>query len=289
SRSRVLTLAAVLLSLATVAANAAPRHRAVRSSGPQCAFSLASTLPDPVSDGGLNRARVAVTGSPSATCTSWSAFSNASWITIETDAASAYLTIAPNGSADVRTGSVRIAGLDLQVTQLGHVATPEPNLLLNPSFNFDLRNWGWQDRFPNGTGDATWSSLDANNSIASGSMRLRDDINSGPAYQQLQCVNVNAPGMYEYGAAVRSASRDNAKPVLALVQYDTPDCLGNYRPYSPQTITVTAANTWQRAKYTQFVYDTAKSVSVVVAGWARNVPGPQEVWIDDVFLRPLAP
>jgi hypothetical protein len=272
----------LLLTLSLALAASAERRRAVRSGSSNCTFSLTAGYADPVASSGMVRGPVQVAGS-AATCTSWLAFSDVSWITIDTAGNTAYLTVLPNTSPDARSARVRIAGRDLQVTQLGHVAPPDPNLLTNGTFDTDLRAWGWLARFPNGTGDATWSSLDANGSASSGSMRLRDDLDSGPAYQQLQCLNVGQ-GFYDYGAAVRVASRTAARPVLALVEYDARDCAGNYPNYTPRVVTLSEAGVWVRVSYTGTVSSTAKSVSLIIAGWARE-PGVQEVWFDDVFLK----
>lgn len=286
TRSRILALLSLVLLISSTA-SADSRRRSVRAVAPVCTFSLQPSFTDPVAEGGLQRGRIQVTGFP-ATCTQFAAFSYDSWVTVETDANAAYVTVLPNLDSAVRQAHLTIAGVRFIVTQLGRTEIADPNLLTNGTFNVDLRNWGWLARFPNGNGTATWSSEDANGSISSGSMRLTDDVASGPAYQQLQCVNdIEAGGVYDFGAAVRSNSRANARPVLALVEYDTPDCAGNYPPYQARTITVAQVNVWERHTFTVPLSFNARSVSVIVAGWARAA-GEQVVWIDDVFLRPRA-
>lgn len=283
---RSLALLSLAVFLVTPPA-AAQRRRAVRAVAPVCTYSLQVAFADPVPDGGMQRGQVRVSGFP-ASCTRWSAYAYDSWVTVETDATTAYVTVLPNGDANVRTAHLTIAGQRLDLTQLGRTEVAEPNLLTNGKFDADLQDWGWLARFPNGNGTATWSSDDANDSPASGSMLLTDDVASGPAFQQLQCVNdVEPGGVYDFGAAVRSFSPSNAKPVMALVEYDAPDCAGNYPAYQARTITVAQAGTWERRSYTVPVSFDAKSVSVIVAGWAR-AEGVQQVWIDDVFLRPRA-
>lgn len=288
ARSRVVLVSLLLVLSFASPASAEGRRRSVRNVVPLCTFSLQSTFGDPVPDGGIQRGQIRVTGFP-ASCTQWAAFSYDSWVTVETDATTAYVTVLPNGDPNVRTAQLTIAGNRFELTQLGRVQVADPTLLANGSFDRDLSNWGWLARFPNGNGSATWSSEDANGSTSSGSMRLTDDLASGPAYQQLQCVNDITPGgVYDYGAAVRSSSRLNARPVMALVEYDTPDCAGNYPPYQARTIAVAQPNVWERHSFTVGLSLNAKSVSVIVAGWAR-AEGEQVVWIDDVFLkeRPL--
>ncbi|HEX2059985.1 MAG TPA: hypothetical protein VHK90_04535, partial [Thermoanaerobaculia bacterium] len=145
--------------------------------------------------------------------------------------------------------------------------------------------WGWQDRFPNGNGDATWSSLDAGGSMSSGSMRLRDDLASGPAYQQMQCVNT-APGVYDYGFSVRTANRDAARAVMAFVPFEGANCTGAYPTnYPVRTVTLPQSGTWASYTYNSTLDAQYQSVGIIVAGWARQT-GTQEVWVDDVFLRP---
>jgi hypothetical protein len=287
NRSRFLALLLLCLLLVAATASAEGRRRSVRSRTPVCTWSLQGTFGDPIPDGGMHRGQIRVTGSP-ANCTDWSAFAYDSWVTVEKDATTAYVTVLPNMDATVRTAQLTIAGHRFDLTQLGRTEVADPNLLTNAKFDTDLRNWGWLDRFPNGNGTATWSSLDANDNPASGSMRLTDDVDSGPAYQQLQCVNDVVPGaLYDFGAAVRASSRANAKPVLVVVEYDAPNCAGGYPPYQARTVTVAQPNVWQRQQYTVGLSFNAKSVSLIVAGWAR-AEGLQEVWIDDVFLRPRA-
>lgn len=288
-RPRFRTLVLLLSLVLAVATSAESRRRAVRSGSSDCTFQLSTAYADPVPDIGMVRGQVRVTPS-SATCTSWNAFSDVDWILVETDATTAYLTVLPNSTTTARSAGVRVAGIDFQLTQQeqqeGPISPPaDGNMLTNGTFNTDLNGWGWLARFPNGTGDATWTSLDANGSTMSGSMRLRDDLASGPAYQQLQCINVSGAATFDYGAAVRAASRSAARAVLALVEYDTPDCAGNYTPYSTRTITVTQAGTWQRVAYSASTSPNARSVSLIIAAWARE-SGFQEVWFDDVFLRP---
>jgi hypothetical protein len=201
-RPRILSLVLVLPLVFTAATASAQKRRAVRVPAPTCSYGVSTAFADPVPDGGMIRGRVNVATLTSGNCGGWAVGTDSDWVTIEAEpfasTPAAYVTVTPNSSEQPRTASIRVAGTTLQITQLGRSAPPEVNLLTNGRFHVDLSGWGWQERFPNGTGDVSWSSLDADGSMTSGSMRLRDDLNSGPAYQQMGCVNT-APGTYDYG------------------------------------------------------------------------------------------
>jgi len=156
-------------------------------------------------------------------------------------------------------------------------------LLANGHFDTDLAHWGWQDRFPNGSGDVSWSNLDVDGSSSSGSIRLRDDLTSGPAYQQLQCIAAT-PGTYDYGMAVRADSRTAVRGIIAILQFDTPDCSGAYGAYPTKIIQVATPGTWERHTYTQTLAADKKAFLIVIGSWARE-SGLQTTWIDDVFLK----
>jgi hypothetical protein len=232
-----------------------------------------------------------VNGSPS-TCTSWAGFSDVSWVTLEQNGSVAYVSVLPNESVEPRFARVRVAGVLFQLNQLqgdGPISPPTPtNLLANGTFDTNTASWGWLDRFPNGTGDAVWATLDANESPSSGSFRLRDTSASGPAYQQLQCINVDGAATYAFGAAVRASSREGAHPIFALLEYDAPNCAGSYPPYQPFDIRVAAPEVWERRNYTAAVSEIAKSISLILGAYARG-SGNQQVWFDDVYLRVTTP
>lgn len=276
----------VLLSLVLVAGSAfGARRRAVRVPSPDCTYSLSFSLPDPVSDAGIARSRVGVTPSNPAQCAGWAAFANVEWIVVDTVASegASYVSVLPNTTSQPRVGQVRIGGSTLTITQVGMSEPPDTNIIQNGRFNVDLANWGWPARFPNGNGSATWSSEDANGSMTSGSIRLRDDVASGPSYQQMQCVTLE-PGSYEYGLAVRSSSRSGMQPFLALIYFQGENCTGDYTHQGAPLITVREANVWERHFYTTFISQRT-SIGVLIAGYARD-PGLQEAWIDDVYMKP---
>lgn len=291
SRSRLLVSVLVALSLASAAS--ADRRRAVRAKTPDCSFSLSAAFADPIPESGMMRGVLNVIGVP-ASCTSWAGYSDVSWVTLEQSGSVAYVSVLPNESNEPRFARIRVGGVTFQLNQLqrddGPISPPVPtNLLANGTFDTDLRSWGWLDRFPNGTGDATWSELDANGSTASGSMRLRDTTDSSPAFQQLQCVNVEGSNTYAFGGAFRSASRTGGRAVFALVEYDAPNCAGNYpQRYPVYDIRVSEANVWDRRDFTHTISGTAKSISLILGGYARE-SGLQQVWFDDVYLRVQTP
>ena len=282
--SRFLSL--ILASTLALTVSAHPRRRTVRTPAPQCSYAITtSALADPVSEAGVDRAAITVTVTGTS-CGGWVVESSVDWITIEAGDGVAWVSVAPNPVMESRSGTVRIASAVITVTQLGAsviISPPtEGTMLVNGSFHFDLAHWSWPDRFPNGTGDATWSSFDANGSMTSGSIRLRDDLTSGPSYQQGQCIDVT-PGLYEFGLAVRADSATAVEGILALVPFTGPGCTGTYPSY-PVTRVKPVAGEWKRATATQIVFDGYQSVLVVIGGWARQT-GVQTVWIDDVFLR----
>lgn len=277
---------ALLLSLAFLsAAEAAPRRRAVRVPEPRCSYALAIELPDPIDDGGLQRGVIQVT--PIGTgCPGWIAESPVQWITIETDATKAYVTVSPNSTSEPRSANISVARVQVQVVQLGQevvVAPPSSGLLINGNFDVNLDHWGWQDRFPNGSGDATWSTLDANGSPTSGSMRLTDDTSTAPAFQRLQCINI-APGSFDYGFTVRGDSTTAVQGVMSFVRFLGTDCTGDYTRGTTRIVKFAAANTWETHTYTDILPIGYQSIGLLVAGYAVQ-PGVPQVWVDDVFLR----
>jgi hypothetical protein len=280
--SRFLSL--ILVSALAFTAHAHPRRRAV-SPADRCTYSVsAAALPDPVPEVGVTRAPVAVAGTgPS--CRGWITESPADWITIEGAEGIAYVSVAPNPGVS-RSATIRIASALLTVTQAGTSVVSPPfvqNLIRNGSFHLDLAEWSWPDRFPNGTGDAAWSSFDVDGNIASGSIRLRDDLTSGPAYQQGQCVDL-APGVYELGLAVRAESATAVEGIIALVPFTGAGCTGSYPAY-PVTRVKPVAGEWKRITSTQRLTEEHRSVLVVIGGYARQA-GLQTVWLDDVYVRP---
>lgn len=285
-RSRSLLALSVLALVLASDADAQGRRRAVRTPAPDCTFTLTPSFQNPVASAGLDRAAVQVTGSPLG-CDSWAAYSTVSWVTVQTDATSAYITVQPNELPETRTTQLLIAGQPFDIVQSEEVVVSPPvlpNVMQNGAFDLDLSHWSWQTRFPNGDGQATWSNLDANSQISSGSMHLTDTMSSPQAFSQSQCRQT-APGWYDYGFAVRASSRNGVRAIIALLEFDTPDCSGSYPAYSVKQIQVDAPGVWQRHTYTEYLNDDKVAVMLIIGSYARQ-EGVQEVWLDDVFVRP---
>ncbi len=283
---------ALAMTVALVPAAQAQRQRSVRVSAPSCSFSLSIAYADPVPDTGMVRGRIVVTPSPSS-CTSWNAYSPVDWIVFESGAPAneAALTVLVNTSTVARTATVRIAGIDLPVTQLGKVDVPEvpivdTGVVKNGTFNTDLANWGWQDRFPNGVGTVTWASgVDANGSAGSGSIRLRNTALEGPGIQSLQCVSVE-PGLnYTYSFAIRLGPASAGLAVTSVFDLESTDCSGPYFVRFTQSYYGDASNSWQRKSNTFRVGFAARSLLVVLAG-KTNTSAPFDVYFDDVSVKP---
>src|SRR5688500_2724143 len=217
-----------LLLLSAVAASA-ERRRAVRAPGPQCAFSLSHSLGPAVASTGLENGAIQVIASPS-TCTSWNAYSLTDWVTVERVNNSVLIDVAPNPTDVSRTAVLLIAGIRHELIQESAPLISPPvdssNVLKNPGFDRDLSFWGFEDRFPNGTGSAAWSPLDAANNPNSGSIRLRNTRppDGTPSFQQLQCVRVESEAIYEYGARFLASSSTAGNAIFALVEYSDENC-----------------------------------------------------------------
>ena len=285
-RSWSLLLLSVLALVPAASADAQGRRRAVRTPAADCTFTLTPSFQNPVASAGLDRAPIQVTGSPLG-CDSWAAFSTVSWVTIQTDATHAYITVQPNELPETRTTRLLIAGQPFDIVQSEDVVVSPPtlpNLMQNGSFHLDVSHWSWQSRFPNGDGESTWSNLDANGQISSGSMHLTDTTASPQAFSQSQCMQT-PPGLYDYGFAVRANSRTGVRAIIALLEFDTPDCSGSYPGYSVKQIEVDAPGVWQRHTYSEYLNDDKVAVMLIIGSYARQ-EGVQEVWLDDVFVRP---
>jgi hypothetical protein len=277
-----------LLALAVVPLSAeAQRHRAVRTPAPTCSFSVSIAYADPVPHAGMVAGRIVVTPAP-ASCASWDAFSPVDWIVVERGAApnEISVTVTPNETSNPRTANLRIAGVEVPLTQLPRPDSPviETALVKNGTFDRDLTSWGWQDRFPNGVGDVFWDAADANGSTGSGSMRLRSTALAGPGIQRLQCIANIEPGqVYEYRFAIRLGAATNGLSQTSVLDLDTPDCSGPYEVRFTEEIAGDAASSWQRRSATFRVRFEARSILIVLAGKTKTA-APFDVFFDDVSL-----
>jgi len=283
-----LFLAFTLVFAADVSAE---RRRAVRAPSTQCAFSLSpsASFGTTVSSDGLENGAIQVIASPS-TCTSWNAYSLTDWVTVERVDNSVLVDVAPNVTNVSRTAVLLIAGIRYELTQETAPLVSPPvdpgNLLKNPGFDTDLSFWGWQDRFPNGTGSAAWSPLDAGNNPRSGSIRLRNTRAPDGllAFQQLQCVAVEGGEVYQYGGRFLASSRTAGSAIFAVVEYAEADCNGPIVSNDAQYENSVVPGTWQSELYTRRVGSTTRSVFIVIASTASS-PSTFDVFMDDVFLK----
>jgi hypothetical protein len=282
---RILGVSLALAVLAVAPGADAQKQRAVRVPAPPCSFSLSFAFADPIPDAGLAGGRITVT--PSApTCTSWGTYSPVDWISFATESTTnATITVTPNPTTSVRSAQVRVAGVDFNITQQGRVDPPfvELGIVKNGSFNVDLANWGWQDRFPNGVGTATWAAVDANNAAGSGSMQLRNTAVPGPGMQRLQCVSVTSGALYTFSFAYRMPPSGGLAQV-SVFDLETDDCTGPYalrftRQYFPN-----GTQNWRRDSEIFRMAFAARSALIVFASKTQTNSG-FDVNLDDVALK----
>lgn len=284
------TLAPVLVLLALASSlEAGPRVRSVRSPAPACTFSLSPGFATTVAAAGLTGAVINVTASGAA-CSSWNAYSLTDWVVVARSNNTVLVDVAPNPTTTPRTATILVAGIRYAFSQEGDTVVISPpvagNVLSNPGFDTDLSFWGFQDRFPNGPGSASWAGLDARNNPNSGSIRLRNTRAAGAAghtFQQLQCVAVDAGQVYEYGGTFFATTRD-VSAVFAIVEYADDGCDVAAVLTENQTPRIDTPGTWQTETYTKRMGPTSRSAFVVIGSLAR-VAGTHEVLLDDVFLK----
>ena len=281
----------LLLALASLAAPAFARVRAVRHPAVPCSFSLApawGTAAVPAA--GLTRIPVVVF-SQTPGCVQWSAYSSVAWATVEAaplDAQpAAYVTVAPNDSPEARTTTLIVAGVRLDLTQEGAPAIANPNnLVTNGAFHTNIDGWIWYDRFPNGRGEASWSLLDANGSPASGSILLRDS-GSGDGFQRLQCLAVNKSTDYRFGAKVRTGQpRTRGDGLIALFTYASEDCSGEFTSNTTKLLSPAEPNVWEAYEFTMRTGSRTQSMLVIIISGA--ITPPFETWFDDIFVEPAS-
>ena len=289
------SIPAVLVLLSLLAAGDAPaRVRAVAKSA-QCSYGLVPSFSTTsVAAEGLSQSTITVTGVPVAgatACTSWSAYSLTSWVTVTRTATNrAVVDVAPNPTSTPRTATLLIAGVRLDLVQDASAVVSPPiagNVLQNGGFDRELSPWGWQARFPNGPGSASWASMDARGNPNSGSIRLinsRAPAAQGHTHQQLQCVAVDAGEIYEYGGSFYATSATAVSAVFSIVEYGDDGCNVAALTNEFQTPRSRTPGTWQTESYTKRMGPTTRSAFVVIGALART-EGTYEVFMDDVFLR----
>lgn len=267
----------------------AARNRSVRTAGPQCSFSLAPTFGTTVSSAGLSQAALNVIASPS-TCTSWNAYSLTDWVVVTRSGNLVRVDVAPNPLTIPRTATILVAGIRYSFSQEGSPVISPPvvpgNILANGGFDADLSFWGFQDRFPNGPGSASWSSEDANGNPNSGSIRLRNTrpIEQSHTFQQLQCVAVDAGEIYEYGGKFLAHSATGGTAMWAIVEYADANCDVAAVSSDTQVPRSRTPGAWQAHTFTKRMGATTRSAFVVIGSRATE-PGTFEILMDDIFLR----
>lgn len=279
----------LILVLAAILAPAAmARVRVIHHPAIPCTFSLLpawGTAQVPAA--GMTRGIVFVYGQ-TAECAQWTGYSDVDWVTIEAapmDAQpAAYVTVAPNPTAETRTTTVIVAGIRLALTQeAGTPVARNTNLLQNGTFDTNLAHWTWYDRFPNGRGAAAWSPLDANDRFTSGSIALRADGIS-LAFQQLQCIPALKSTNYRFGAKVRTGSTTNrGEGIMGVFTYASPDCSGDFTKQQVEALNPSQPAKWEEFSFTTTTGSRTQSLLVVIASSAE-VP-PFDTSFDDVFVR----
>jgi len=278
-----------LVLIALMAAPAFARSRAVRHPAEACSFSLVPTWDTaPVPAAGLQRGVVLVYGQ-TALCAQWMSYSNVDWVTVESgplDAQpAAYVTVAPNGLPEGRTASLTIAGVRLDLTQEPAAAIRTQSLIVNGTFDTNVANWTWQDRFPNGLGASSWSALDANGSPSSGSILMQDGGVVGLAFQRLQCIPVKRSTPYVVGAKVRtSEGSERGNGIIAVFTYPEADCSGQYTSQVIHELRPDAPNVWQEFSFATVTGSRTEALLVVIASSATFATF--DTWFDDVVLLP---
>lgn len=279
-----LALAAVLAPVASA------RVRAVRHPAEPCSFSL---LPAwgaaPVPAAGQTRGIVFVYGQTAA-CAQWNGYSSVDWVMVEAaplDAQpAAYVTVSANPGAEARTTTLVIAGIRLDLAQEGAPAITNPSMVTNGTFHTSIDGWIWYDgRFPNGSGTAMWSPLDANGSPASGSILLRDN-GSNLALQRLQCIAVSPRTRYRFGAKVRTgAPAERGDGTIALFMYKSSDCTEDpFTASVTRLVSPAEPGVWQDYSFTVTTGSQTQSVIFVIASGAAV--HPFDTYFDDIFLEP---
>jgi hypothetical protein len=287
---RLLVAAVLLTTLASPAS--ARRVRAVHHPAEPCSYQLVpawGTADVPAA--GLTRGVVLVYGQTQA-CSQWLGYSAVDWVTVEsgsTDAQpAAYVTVAPNPEQQVRSTTLVIAGVRLELTQAAAqpvAPPPDPGLVKNGTFDTSTADWGWPSAFPNAPGSAQWSPLDANGSPNSGSFLLRDGgLQKG--FQRLQIIPVPARTDYQFSARVRPGGvGTQGLGVVAVFSCPTLDCLADYTKETERVVSTLEPGTWETVSFTFRTSTNAKAVMIVLASAANAVTF--DTWFDDVELRPI--
>lgn len=191
-----------------------------------------------------------------------------SWITASPATGGVSVDVAPNTSAQSRSGTIHVRSSLIVVTQ-----DATTNLLQNGSFDTSIDGWS-AARSNNGT--AQWANGTA--AITSG---------TGQGVGQLdQCVNIQPSTPYEAGAKVLIASgQPSGQASLGVFEYWTPDCspIGAYH-FHQTPAAAGPIGSWFDLTWKWTSDPNAKSVLVAIG--AGSFIGPFTASFDDVYLRP---
>jgi hypothetical protein len=214
----------------------------------------------------------------------WTPEPSADWVTVNTISISdgvITFTVSPNPDTTPRATTIDIVGAKVAVTQ---EAAADPNLVVNGKFDSNIN--GWSTLFSTGSGNASWSALDAHDSAFSGSALVRS-TQGNLGFQLLQCVNVLPNRAYEYGLTSRIArGQDTAgRVILGVYEYDVANCDKIGYNYYATTNLNPPLDAWTPYSSTFTTSDTAKSLYFVVAAGFHHTP-PFAINFDDAFVRP---
>lgn len=276
----------VLLLLLAPALSAKPRG--ARHPAVTCSFTLLPSWEGSIAHEGMQSGTAFVYGQ-TAECSQWGGYANVDWVTVEAAPLAAqpaaYVTVAPNPLPEPRTALLAIAGISLTITQDAAPSLTNTGLVTNGGFDRGIEGWTWQDRFPNGRGTASWSSLDAGDNPASGSILMHDD-SPGLAFQRLQCMPVTGNTPYVFGAKVRTVQNSTyGEAILALFDYSSTDCSGDFTRQNQQFLRPEQLGEWQSFERTMSTRLQTRSLLVVIASAANLYIF--DTWFDDVFVRRL--
>lgn len=174
------------------------------------------------------------------------------------------------------------------VTVAGPV--PAPNRVVNGGFDTDISHWGFNDPTlvgGNGSGDASWSNLDAEGKPASGSIHLQNTAN-GRAFQQIQCVTLNPGEQYTFGARAYYDGNTTGGALLAVAEFGSSDCSGGSNgvlALPSVGVSFSGARKWVLAQTTTNAQPSTHSGYVFLAAGKSGTGTLYEVYFDDVFVR----
>jgi len=201
---------------------------------------------------------------------SWSATSNARWITTSSTTSSVVITVQP--STQSRSATIDIGGFSVVVVQ-----DAPSNLLTNGGFDQGLS--GWSTTYSTGAGSTRWVTGD------NGGAAEITSLQPLTGYQLVQCVNVTPGSTIDAGARVLIPSGQDASgsAVLGVYELQVPDCT-NTAYSNGWRITVKNSGAWTPMAETIPLQFNTLSVLFVIGGGGEKV-APFSVDYDDAYVR----